>query len=280
MTTGIFFNNILKTSPGPVIGPKFVNFPELLHDVLKLPNVRLYENEPVSEELLFKFHTREIIESLKKRSYAKNSLHSVGGCIEATRMIMSNEIKNCLLFNSASGHHAGPTYAWGGTYLNCVAPSIYIVRNTLGCQRFALLDTDCHHGDGDREMFKDDDSLLHVCFCDSDYVGETKRCIGVGWSSTNEEYLNPVKDVFIPTVKQFKPEMIFHFLGHDTCQGDYGDIGLTEDFFIDLVKNVMACAEEICQGRYLIITGGGSRRDVAEYIFPKIAEILASPSRI
>jgi acetoin utilization deacetylase AcuC-like enzyme len=72
--------------------------------------------------------------------------------------------------------------------------------------------------------------------------------------------------------------MIFHFLGHDTCQGDYGDIGLTRDFFIELVKEVKDCAEEICQGRYLIITGGGSRRDVAEYIFPKIARILAGHS--
>jgi acetoin utilization deacetylase AcuC-like enzyme len=77
-------------------------------------------------------------------------------------------------------------------------------------------------------------------------------------------------------VRSFKPEMIFHFLGHDTCQGDYGDIGLTPEFFIDLVKMVKESAEEICEGRYLIITGGGSRRDVAEFIFPKIAEILAS----
>ncbi len=276
MSTGIFFSHIFKTSPGPVVGAKFINFPELLEGVLRLKNVRLFEHEPVKEDLLRIFHTEEMIEILKKRSYGKNAFLSVGACIEATKLILSGELKNGLLFNSASGHHAGRRSAWGGTYINCVAPAVYVSRQKFGIDKFALLDTDCHHGDGDRDMFEKDHSLLHVCFCDSDFESDANKCVGVGWSSTDETYLGLVKSEFIPRVKTFKPEMIFHFLGHDTCQGDYGDIGLTPDVFIDLVKIVRECAEEICEGRYLIITGGGSRRDVAEFIFPRIAEILAS----
>lgn len=30
-----------------------------------------------------------------------------------------------------------------------------------------------------------------------------------------------------------------------------------------------------CEGRYLVLTHGGERADVAEYIFPRIVEILA-----
>ncbi|MBI4229107.1 MAG: hypothetical protein HY693_05215 [Deltaproteobacteria bacterium] len=276
MSTGIFYSHIFKTSPGPVVGPKFINFPELLNAVLQLPNVRLFEHEPVSEEMLLKFHTKEMVENLKKRSYGKNAFYSVGACIEATKMIMSGELKNGLLFNSASGHHAGRTSAWGGTYINCVAPAVYAARQALGTEKFALLDTDCHHGDGDRDMFEDDNSFLHICFCDSDFESETNKCVGVGWSSDDETYLGLIKSQFMPRARSFEPEMIFHFLGHDTCRGDYGDIGLTPEFFIDLVKLVKETAEDIYEGRYLIITGGGSRRDVAEFIFPKIAEILAA----
>lgn len=276
MSTGIFYSHVFKTSPGPVVGAKFINFPELLEGALRLPNVRLFEHEPVKEDVLLKFHSEEMIEALKKRPYGKNAFLSVGACIEATKMIVSGELKNGLLFNSASGHHAGRTSAWGGTYINCVAPSVYVSRQRFGIDKFALLDTDCHHGDGDRDMFENDDSFLHICFCDSDFENETDKCVGVGWSSTDENYLGLVKSEFIARVRSFKPAMIFHFLGHDTCEGDYGDIGLTPEFFIDLVKLVKDCAEEVCEGRYLIITGGGSRRDVAEFIFPKIAEILAS----
>ncbi|GBD39007.1 Histone deacetylase-like amidohydrolase [bacterium HR37] len=278
MLTGVFFNRILKTNPGPIIGAKFANFPDVLENVLKLPNVKLIENEPVQEELMLRFHTKEMIDSLKTRPYGKNAFYSVGACILASKMVYSGELKNALIFNSASGHHAGPSYAWGGTYINCVAPAVYTLRTTTKARRFSLLDTDCHHGDGDREMFKDDPELLHVCFCNSEYEDhtQTKVCIRTGWNLTDRDYLNLIRLEFIPRVKKFRPEMIFHFLGHDTCQGDYGDIGLTPDFFIELVRELKRCAEEACYGRYLIITGGGSRRDVAEYIFPRIVEILAT----
>lgn len=276
MTTGIFYSHIFKSSPGPIIGPKFINFPEALGDVLKLPNVKMFEHEPVSEDFMFKFHTEEMVESLKKRPYGKNAFHSIGACITAGNKIMGGELKNGLLFNSASGHHAGPSHAWGGTYLNCVAPAVYTLRENFGVKKFALLDTDAHHGDGDRDMFKGDHSLLHVCFCGSSVYEDTNVCVGTGWSSNNEEYLSLIKKEFVPRAMGFKPGMIFHFLGHDTAQGDYGDIGLTPDFFVELVKEVKNCAEEVCEGRYLIITGGGARRDVAEYIFPRIAEVLAS----
>ncbi len=124
MTTGIFYNHIFKTSPGPVVGPKFINFPEVLGDVLKRPNVKLFEHEPVSQDLILNFHTEEMIDNLKNKPYGKNAFHSVGACVTASEKIMGGELKNGLLFNSASGHHAGPKHAWGGTYLNCVAPAV------------------------------------------------------------------------------------------------------------------------------------------------------------
>ena len=220
MTTGIFYSHIFKSSPGPIIGPKFINFPEALGDVLKLQNVKMFEHEPVSEEFILKFHTEEMVESLKKRSYGKNAFHSIGACITASNKIMSGELKNGLLFNSASGHHAGPTHAWGGTYLNCVAPAVYTLRENFGVKKFVLLDTDAHHGDGDRDMFKNDHSLLHVCFCSSSVDEDTNVCVDTGWGSTDEEYLELIRKEFVPRAREFKPGMIFHFLGHDTAQGD------------------------------------------------------------
>ena len=47
------------------------------------------------------------------------------------------------------------------------------------------------------------------------------------------------------------------------------------EFFIKLAELVNNAAKEVCEGRYVIITQGGTRADVAEYIFPKIVKILA-----
>ena len=56
--------------------------------------------------------------------------------------------------------------------------------------------------------------------------------------------------------------------------GDYGDRGLSWDFFPQLVKEVKELADNVCHGRYVVGLGGGSRFDIADYITPKIVRIL------
>jgi len=97
----------------------------------------------------------------------------------------------------------------------------------------------------------------------------------MAYPTTDEDYMEKAREEFIVRARAFKPDMILHNLGHDTCQLDYGDLGLTQEFFPQLAKEIKTCASEICEGRYLVLTHGGRRADVAEYIFPKIVEILA-----
>jgi acetoin utilization deacetylase AcuC-like enzyme len=119
---------------------------------------------------------------------------------------------------------------------------------------------------------------LHICFCDTDWVSAdgTKVDVDAGWQTHDERFLQQVRDEFGPRAKQFQPELIFHNFGHDTCQGDYGDRGLTPDFFSALAMLIKDTADQICDGRYIVITHGGSRADVARRIFPQIVRILAS----
>ena len=275
--TGVFFHPCFSGKEWIIIGNKFRRFPGVMEDALKIEGVRWFIPEKVSEELLLKIHTPRLVENLKRAWYWEGAFHSVGGCVEATERIISGEMKNALVFTVAAGHHAERDSAWGGTYASCAGPSIYNSRKRFGPKRFAILDTDCHHGNGTRSIFLDDDEVLHVCFCDSDRIeGDgTKICVDTGWHGTDESYMERVKEEFLERTVDFRPDMILHNLGHDTCQGDYGDRGLTQEFFPRLVAEVKACAENICDGKYLVLTHGGSRADVAEYIFPRIIEILA-----
>ena len=277
MTTGVFFHEIFSQEDWVIIGNKFQNFPRVMEHALSLPNVQLFTPQKVSEELLLEVHSKRLLQDLKEEWYYEGASYTVGGCVEATEKIVSGEIENALVFAVAAGHHAGRDSAWGGTYASCAGPSILNARQRSGEMKFAILDTDCHHGDGTREIFLDDDNVLHVCFCGWNRAegGGSKVCVDVGWRTTDEDYLALVRQEFIPRVREFKPEMLLHNLGHDTCQGDYGDRGLTPDFFLQLVRDIKQTAVEVCQGKYLIITHGGARADVAEYIFPGIIEILA-----
>jgi acetoin utilization deacetylase AcuC-like enzyme len=98
----------------------------------------------------------------------------------------------------------------------------------------------------------------------------------MGWRTNDQAYLQRVQEEFCTRVEEFRPSVIFHNFGHDTCKGDYGDRGLTPDFFPALARLIKDVADQVCEGRYIVITHGGARADVAQLIFPEIARILAS----
>lgn len=276
--TGIFFHPLMAEGDWPIIGNKFKDFPQALGYIVAAPNIELYAPEPVQEELLLKVHTPSLLGTVKDVWYYQAALRAVGGCVAAAQGVAEGCLRNALVFSVAAGHHAGPSSAWGGTYLSCTGPAVVHLRERYGWTRFAIIDTDCHHGDGTRGVFENDRDVLHVCFCSTDWVSEDgmKVDVDVGWSTTDQEYLQRVQEECDRRVRGFQPQLIFHNFGHDTCQGDYGDRGLTPDFFPDLAKMVKGVADQICGGRYIVITHGGARADVAKRIFPEIARILAS----
>lgn len=75
--------------------------------------------------------------------------------------------------------------------------------------------------------------VLHVCFWSysNTIENETKVDVEVREKTADGEYLEKVHSEFFTRVREFKPFIIFHNLGHDTAQGDYGEIGLTRSFF-------------------------------------------------
>jgi acetoin utilization deacetylase AcuC-like enzyme len=275
--TGVFFHEEFKNKNWPVIGDKFANFPGVMKNAIALPNVQLFESKPVSEELLYRIHSHQYLQDVKRSWYYHGATLAVGGCVEAGERIVRGELKNALVFSVGAGHHASPDSAWGGTYLSCLGPTVSRIREISGHRRFAILDTDRHHGDGTRAVFENDPDVLHVCFChySNSIEDGTKIDVNIGDRTGDGAYLAAVKSEFVPRVQDFGPHIIFHNLGHDTAQGDYGDVGLTGEFFLRLVEEIKDIAEALCEGRYVIITHGGYLPDVAEYIFPGIAEILA-----
>ncbi|MBW1730103.1 MAG: hypothetical protein JRH08_01235 [Deltaproteobacteria bacterium] len=277
MRTGVFFHEMFSGREWLIIGNKFRNFPKVMEKVLKLPQVTLFCPEKVPEALLLKVHTRRFLEDLKRAWYRDGALYSVGGCVEAIDRILSGDMDNALVFTVAAGHHAERDSAWGGTYASCAGPAFYHARERFGPLKMAILDTDRHHGNGTRDIFRDEDHVLHVCFCHQDIIegSGTKVCVNTAYPHTDESYLQVVQEEFIPRAMGFKPHLILHNLGHDTCQLDYGDLGLTPEFYPRLVKEIKACSEQLCSGRYVVLTHGGRRADVAEYIFPEIIKILA-----
>ena len=282
--TGVFYHPSFSRRSYLTIGARLADFPMALDDVLRDGRVKLYEPGPVSRELVLKVHTPGLIEGVKGDPLCSTAWHSAGGVVMAGEKIAGGEIGNAFAFIGAGGHHSGRDAFGGYCCFNDVALCVVNLREKYGLRRFAILDTDAHHGDGTREIFLDDAGILHVCFCGTEYESPDKTKVDVGFPDSrgtgadrpiNDAYFDRVAHQFPDRVRRFRPDLIFWYFGFDTHQGDYGDIGLTGPCYWNIAVLMRDLAAEVCGGKLAVVLGGGSRTKLATYLIPPIIERLA-----
>ena len=276
--TGIFFTYFQ--------GERLRDFPQALAGILDKDNVfyydavynsreGLYYLEPLSEELLLKVHSPRMVQQVELTGDYESALYSAGGTVQAASEIRQKNIDNAFVFTSFGDHHAGRDFYGGMCYFNGAALAIADLKEK-GVKRFAIVDTDCHHGDGTRDIVAGDASVLHVCFCFQDYSDESNNVdVRIPYRTSDEEYLTKMRQVLISRVASFQPEYLFWEFGYDATQGEYGDKGLSRDAHLKMARLIKGVADTVCQGRLIVILCGGSGRAIATYTIPRIIGILA-----
>jgi len=195
------------------------------------------------------------------------------------------ELRNGFCFIGAGGHHAGRNFFGGYCCFNDVVIAIRQARRAGCLRRVAILDTDAHHGDGTRDLVADDPDVLHVCICSVDYMSADGTKVDAAapgsWAldaSPDRAYLDLVRRTFPARARSFHPDLVVWYFGFDTHRGDYGDLGLTSEAFLGLADLAQETAREVCEGRLLVVLGGGSRTDLATALIPPIIARLAGVS--
>ncbi len=285
--TGVFYHPSFSRRSYLTHGARLEDFPEAIDHLIAQDNVMLYESPLIEEEWILKVHTPELIRGVERDHLCSTAWHSVGGVVLAGEKICTNEINNAFALIGAGGHHSGKDYFGGYCCFNDVVITITYLREIHNIQRFAIMDTDAHHGDGTRDLLKNDPDVLHVCCCGMEYESAdgTKvdiRAPGSFWGfrsksdqNMDEQYANNVKTEFYPRVMDFSPDLIFWYFGFDTHTGDYGSLGLSGHCFQKIARFMKQTAEEASGGRLEVVLGGGSRTDIATNVIPPIIEILA-----
>ncbi|MFH2011987.1 MAG: histone deacetylase [Pseudomonadota bacterium] len=276
--TGIFFTYFQ--------GERLRDFPQALSGIIDKDNVSYYDAvyssrdglyylEPLSEGLLLKLHSNEMVQRVKLTGDYESALYSAGGTVHAADEIRHGKIDNAFVFTSFGDHHAGRNYYGGMCYFNGAALAITALREK-GVKRFAIVDTDAHHADGTREIFADDEEVLHICFCNEDYSDNRNNVdVLIPHRVSDEEYLASVRQEFVPRAMSFRPQYIFWEFGYDATRGEYGDKGITMDCHVELARLFKSVADEVCEGRLIVILCGGSGRATATYVIPKIIASMA-----
>jgi acetoin utilization deacetylase AcuC-like enzyme len=287
--TGVFYHPSFSRRSYLTRGARLEDFPGAIDHLVARDNIILYESPPIDEEWILKVHTPELIRGVESDHLCSTAWHSVGGVVLAGEEICTDKIGNAFALIGAGGHHSGKDYFGGYCCFNDVVITIVYLREIHNIRRFAIMDTDAHHGDGTRDLLKNDPDVLHVCCCGMEYESEdgTKvdirapgsfwgfRDIGEKATNIDQQYTAKIKDEFYNRVMGFKPDLIFWYFGFDTHMGDYGSIGLSGRCFQEIARFMKQTAEEASGGRLEVVLGGGSQTDIATNVIPPIIEILA-----
>lgn len=278
--TGIFFHYQQ--------GERLRDFPQALDGIVEQDNVFLYDAHypfkppsdydlvPLPTDVLCQVHTNEMVEEIMRGGDFEGALLSVAGTVSAAIRIWRGELDNAFVFTGYGDHHAGSHFYGGGCYFNGAAVAIAELRRHFRAKRFAIVDTDAHHGDGTWELFKDDPEVLYVCLCPGPPLEQNNNVnVPVPWRLGDDAYLRLLETGFIERARAFRPEAIFWNWGYDGTQGDYGDLGLTPQVHVRLAQQLQETADAVCQGRLIAVLCGGSRRDLARSLIPPLVRVLA-----
>ncbi|NLC66489.1 MAG: histone deacetylase, partial [Clostridium sp.] len=174
------------------------------------------------------------VESISKNSH----LISIGGVLRSFKAVMDKEVDKAFALVRPPGHHAHRVVYGdrGFCVFNVEAVALERIRKEYGDLKVAIVDTDCHHGDGTQDIYWNDKNTLFISFHQdgrtlfpgTGSLDEFGGPGGYGYNiniplppGTGDEGLLYVLDnVVLPILEDYKPDIIINSAGQDNHYTD------------------------------------------------------------
>lgn len=196
---------------------------------------------------------------------------AVGGTLLGADLVAKGECQH--VFHVAGGlHHAKREKASGFCIFNDIVAAARRWQSHYGYERIAILDVDGHHGDGTQDLLWREPILtvsLHQYdgrfFPGTGSLEEQGEGPGRNFALnfplpryTNDELYLPALQLALEAIENYRPQAIIVQFGVD---GHFSDrmvgLKLSTRVYEAVVRGVHALAHRVCQGRLLVVGGGG-----------------------
>ncbi|TKB10238.1 histone deacetylase [Desulforhopalus sp. IMCC35007] len=163
---------------------------------------------------------------------------SAGGAKTIGKAVMDGVIERGFALVRPPGHHANRVVhgARGFCNINIEAIMIEYLRKHYNVDRVAIVDTDCHHGDGTQDVYWHDPDTLFISihqdgrtlypgsgflkeFGGPNAVGSTIN-IPLPPETCDEGFLYTIEHAVLPILDDFKPDLIINSAGQDNHYSD------------------------------------------------------------
>ena len=173
---------------------------------------------------------------------------SAGGAKTIGQAVMGKKIDRGFALVRPPGHHAMRVVHGGRGFCNVNNEAIMVeyLRHAYGIKRVAIIDTDCHHGDGTQDIYWHDRDTLFISVHQDGrtlYPGSgmaeeaggpnaygTTLNIPLPPYTSQEGFLYVLQEAILPILDEFKPDLIINSAGQD-------------NHFTDPLTNMNFCAQ-------------------------------------
>ncbi len=173
-----------------------------------------------------------------KSRVTQSHLISAGGAIVSLKKVLEKEVDKSFALVRPPGHHAQRVVYGdrGFCIINIEAVMLERIRQEFGNLRVAIVDTDCHHGDGTQDIYLNDKDTLFISFHQdgrtlfpgTGFVDEFGGPGAYGYNiniplppGTGEEgFLYVLENVVMPILDEYKPDIIVNSAGQDNHYTD------------------------------------------------------------
>ena len=201
------------------------------------------------------------------------ALKAVGAQKTGLRLLLEEDFSGVFCLVRPPGHHAEYDRAMGFCFFNNVAIAAHYAMNYYNLERIFIIDWDVHHGNGTQKSFYYTSKVLYFSLHQYPYYPGTGHYTEIGNGEGrgftlnvplypycgDQEYCYVFKELLVPVVKQYKPQLILVSAGFDCCKDDpLADMEVSPDdgiaYFTQTLKEL---AEEFCKGKVLFTLEGG-----------------------
>lgn len=193
-------------------------------------------------------------------------LRAAGAAVAATDAVIDGSADTAFCAVRPPGHHATRDAAMGFCFFNNVAVAARHALDVRGLQRVAIIDFDVHHGNGTEDIVAGDERILmasffqHPLYPYSGAVPKGSNMVNVPIPpyTRGAPVREAIEAMWLPRLEAFAPQMLFVSAGFDAHREDeLGQLGLVEDDYAWITRQLKAVAERHAQGRIVSCLEGG-----------------------
>jgi acetoin utilization deacetylase AcuC-like enzyme len=264
-----------------------------------------------TEDELAAFHTREYIAGIRKYSAGgppsgpwgetdedtvvspgsfEAALYAAGGAMNAVSAVLEGQVRNAYALLRPPCHHATRNQGLGFCIFNNTVLAALHTRKMYGLERILIVDWDAHHGNGTQDAFYEDPGVLFISLHQQNWFpklsGELNQVgSGAGVGSTiniplppgtgDRGYQAAFEQLVLPIALQFQPQLVIVTAGQDASWMDpMTQLMLTMDGYRHISQMMVDFAEQVCNGRLVLLQAGGYSATYVPYCTVAVVEPL------